>query len=189
MTLAEILRDRIRSEGPLSFRDYMEAVLYHPEFGYYTSSKPRIGTEGDFYTSSDLDPVFGKLLARQFEKWSADFDDFTIVELGAGKGLLARDVLGHRRFRYLILERSPAMRTYQQSLLKDFDVEWIDELPGNLAGCVFSNEFFDALPVHRFVGRSGSVKEIFVGEGFQEIERGPSVPIDSAVAEGQIVDI
>jgi SAM-dependent MidA family methyltransferase len=187
--IEEYLRDRIRTEGPLSFHDYMEAVLYQPGLGYYDSSKPRIGTEGDFYTSSDLDPIFGKLLARQFETWSAEFDDFTVVELGAGKGLLARDVLTQRRFRYLILERSPSMRAHQQSWLAGLDVEWIDELPANLNGCIFSNEFFDALPVHRFVGRSGSVKEIFVTEDFQEVELEPRVLMDFTLKEGQTIDM
>jgi SAM-dependent MidA family methyltransferase len=167
----------------------MQEALYRPEFGYYMSSRPRIGREGDFYTSSDLDPIFGKLLAQYFEKLSVGIDDFTLLELGAGKGVLARDILTHRRFRYKILELSPAMREYQQDVLADFDVEWISALPQHLSGCIFSNEFFDALPVHRFVGRGGEVREIFVGENFEEIERRPSVGVDFSLAEGQIADI
>ena len=189
MTLEQYLQQRIRSNGPLTFRDYMEALLYHPELGYYTSSKPRIGTEGDFYTSSDLDPIFGRLLCRQFQKWAADFDDFTLVELGAGKGLLARDILSEHRFRYLILERSPAMRAHQQAILDRFDVEWIEDLPTNLKGCIFSNEFFDALPVHRFVGRGGGVKEIFVGEDFHTVEAEPTIDVRFTLTEGQVADI
>ena len=189
LSLEQFLRERIRNEGPLSFRDYMEEVLYHPELGYYTSTKPRIGVEGDFYTSSDLDPVFGKLIGRYFEELSEGFDNFTIVELGAGKGALARDVLAQRRFHYMIFERSPAMRAHQQKVLDGFDVEWIDELPPNLDGCIFSNEFFDALPVHRFIGRGGELKEIFVGEDFEEIERAPSVAVDLALADDQVADI
>ncbi len=138
---------------------------------YYASPRNPIGTEdADFYTSADLDPVFGELLARQFTRWAADFDSFTIVELGAGKGLLARDILQQCRFPYLILERSPAMRARQEVLLRDFDVRWIDELPRGLTGCIFSNEFFDALPVHRFVRRGGALWEIYVNENFEEIE-------------------
>jgi SAM-dependent MidA family methyltransferase len=137
---------------------------------YYSSPRSPIGIDGDFYTSADLDPVFGQLLARQFEQWSAEFDEFTIVELGAGKGVLARDILQQRRFPYMILERSPSMRLRQQEVLKDFDVRWIDELPHSLTGCIFSNEFFDALPVHRVVWRDGILKEIYVTENFEEIE-------------------
>jgi SAM-dependent MidA family methyltransferase len=137
---------------------------------YYSSPRSPIGIDGDFYTSADLDPVFGQLLARQFEQWSAEFEEFTIVELGAGKGVLARDILQQRRFPYMILERSPSMRLRQQEVLKDFDVRWIDELPHSLTGCIFSNEFFDALPVHRVVWRDGILKEIYVTENFEEIE-------------------
>src|SRR5438132_12285101 len=97
--LAERLRKQIQEKGPLSFRDYMEEVLRF----YYSSPRNPIGRDGDFYTSADLDPVFGRLLAKQFEQWSGEFDSFTIVELGAGKGLLARDILEYRRFPYMIL--------------------------------------------------------------------------------------
>jgi len=137
---------------------------------YYSSPRSPIGMDGDFYTSADLDPIFGQLLAKQFEQWSGESDEFTIVELGAGKGLLARDILQQRRFPYMILERSPSMRLRQQEVLKDFDVRWIDELPHGLTGCIFSNEFFDALPVHRVVWRDGILKEIYVTENFEEIE-------------------
>jgi SAM-dependent MidA family methyltransferase len=164
--IVEQLRKRIRKQGPLSFRDYMEEVLRF----YYSSPRNPIGTEGDFYTSSDLDPIFGQLLATQFEQWADAFERFTVVELGAGKGLLARDILQHRSFPYLILERSPVMRRRQQELLQDYDVTWIDELPRGLTGCIFSNEFFDALPVHRVVCRAGELKSIYVSDDFDEIE-------------------
>src|SRR5262245_57023810 len=103
----------------------MEEVLRF----YYSSGRNPIGAEGDFYTAADLDPIFGELLAKQFEEWAAPFSAFTLIELGAGKGLLAHDILKHRQFPYMILERSPAMRGRQQELLKHHDVTWIDELP------------------------------------------------------------
>jgi len=163
----DALRRKIQLHGPIPFSEYMEDVLRF----YYSSARNPIGTDGDFYTSADLDPIFGQLLARQFEQWSREFDDFIIVELGAGKGLLARDILRQRRFPYMILERSPAMRLRQQELLRDYDVQWIDELPARVTGCIFSNEFFDALPVHRLVRRGKSLKEIYVTENFEETER------------------
>src|SRR5262245_55933823 len=144
----------------------MEEVLRF----YYASPRNPIGMDGDFYTSSDLDPILGQLLAKQFQQWAASFDTFTVVELGAGKGLLARDILQRCRFPYMILERSPAMRRRQQELLADYDVSWIDQLPSGITGCIFSNEFFDALPVHRVVCRSGELKEIYVTDDFEEIE-------------------
>ena len=113
----------------------------------------------------------GELLARQFEKMDRRI---RVIHASSNsvpaKGLLARDILSHRRFRYLILERSPAMRSRQQELLQDYDITWIEELPAGLTGCIFSNEFFDALPVHRVVCRGGMLKEIYVGEDFEEIE-------------------
>jgi SAM-dependent MidA family methyltransferase len=158
----------------------MEEVLR----AYYSSPRSPIGIEGDFYTSADLDPIFGQLLARQFEQWSAGFDEFTIVELGAGKGVLARDILQQRPFPYMILERSPTMRLRQQDVLKDFDVHWIDELPHGLTGCIFSNEFFDALPVHRVVRRDGILKEIYVTENFEEIEGELQPSVGSVFSSG-----
>ena len=163
----------------------MEEVLRF----YYSSQRNPIGTDGDFYTSPDLDPIFGQLLAQQFQEWAAGFDSFTIVELGAGKGLLARDILARHGFRYMILERSPAMRQRQQELLGDYDVTWIDELPRGITGCIFSNEFFDALPVHRVVQRRGKLREIYVTENFEEVEGDLLQPITAPLAEGQVAEI
>ena len=194
MFLVDHLKARIRREGPISFHDYMEAVLYHPEFGYYNSNRNPIGREGDFYTSSDLDPIFGELLARKFGELAAelgiDTASFCIVELGAGRGLLARDILRHTPFPYFILERSGAMRERQRDVLTDFKVSWVDELPEKLSGCVFSNEFFDALPVHRVVRRHGVLREVFVTEEFTEVEGVLQSPMgDIPVQEGQLADV
>jgi SAM-dependent MidA family methyltransferase len=163
----------------------MEEVLRF----YYASQRNPIGTDGDFYTSPDLDPIFGQLLAKQFEQWALEFDSFTVVELGAGKGLLARDILERHRFPYMILERSPAMRQRQQELLRDYDVTWIDELPRGITGCIFSNEFFDALPVHRVVQRGGRLREIYVTEDFEEIEGDLQEPITAPLSDGQVAEI
>jgi SAM-dependent MidA family methyltransferase len=187
MSFREQLRFKLQQQGPIPFRKYMEEVLRF----YYSSARNPIGADGDFYTSADLDPIFGRLLAKQFETWADGFDTFTIVELGAGKGLLARDVLDYRRFPYMILERSPAMRVRQQELLRDHNVTWIDELPGGITGCIFSNEFFDALPVHRIVRREGRLKEIYVTADFEEIENDlPEGVFDGpALQEGQVTEI
>jgi SAM-dependent MidA family methyltransferase len=192
-TLVTHLQSRIRREGPISFRDFMEEALYHPEFGYYTSARNPIGRQGDFYTSSDLDPIFAKLLARKFSQMAGALgvaaENFTILELGAGRGLLAREILKHQRFRYSILERSASMKQRQREHLKGLDVEWIDDLPGSLTGCIFSNEFFDALPVHRIVRRNGALREIFVTSDFSEIEGDLQEPLDLPLTEGQLADI
>lgn len=193
MGLLDHLRKRIRQEGPLSFRDYMEEVLYHPEFGYYTSSRNPFGREGDYYTSSDLDPILGKLLAARFQRMADEIGvaaaSFSIVEIGAGRGLLARDILTHFRFPYTIVERSPAMRERQRENLKGFAVDWRDSLPERITGCIFSNEFFDALPVHRVVRHQGALYEIYVDEQFDEIEQPFRGPQDIPLEEGQLADI
>jgi len=167
----------------------MEEVL---RFYYATPHSP-IGHAGDFYTSADLDPIFGQLLAKQFLNWAGTFESFTIVELGAGHGALARDILQCHSFKYMILERSPAMRRRQQELLQGYDVTWIDELPAGITGCIFSNEFFDALPVHRVVCRGGVLKEIYVAEDFEEIESdvdpGVRAVCKQDLQEGQVVEI
>src|SRR5262249_13180181 len=163
----------------------MEEVLRF----YYSSPRNPIGIDGDFYTSSDLDPIVGQLLAKQFQQWAESFESFTVVELGAGKGLLARDILQRYRVSYMILERSPAMRRRQQEILEDYDVSWIDELPSGITGCIFSNEFFDALPVHRVVRRGGELKEIYVTEDFKEIEGPLQEKLDAPLAEGQSAEI
>lgn len=191
--LVQHLRKRIREHGLLSFRDFMDEALYHPQFGYYSSQKNPVGKEGDFYTSSDLGPVFGRLLARRFvtmaEALAVPAESFTIVELGAGRGLLARDILQSQKFPYKILERSATMRERQREVLKGFDVEWIRELPEDLTGCVFSNEFFDALPVHRIVRRNGVLREIYLDEDFKEVESDLQGAFDAPVQEGCLADI
>src|ERR1044071_1956672 len=95
MSLSEIIIQRIREEGPISFRDFMEMSLYYPELGYYSSSKNKIGKDGDYYTSPDLTPVFGEMIAKQLEEmWElSGKQPFTIVEYGAGTGTLCRDIL------------------------------------------------------------------------------------------------
>ena len=194
--LIQHLEQRIQKDGPLSFRDFMEEALYHPEFGYYSSPRNPVGKDGDFFTSSDLDPVFGKLLSRRFQAMAEELnvppESFTVVEIGAGRGLLARDILQSRRFPYQILERSAAMCERQRHTLAGFDVEWIDELPSYLTGCVFSNEFFDALPIHRVVRRNGVLREIHVtiaDDEFVEVEGDLQRPFEAPVVEGCTADI
>ena len=81
------------------------------------------------------------------------------------------------------------MRRRQAELLKEYDVTWIDELPDGITGCIFSSEFFDALPVRRVVRRGQVLKEIYVTKNFEEIERDLQEPIDAPLADGQIADI
>src|SRR5688572_18622763 len=94
--LSQKLITRIAREGPLPFRDFMEAALYDHEYGYYTSGRAAIGRSGDFYTSVSVGPLFGRLLARQFaEMWEmlGRPEVFDVIEQGAHDGQFARDAL------------------------------------------------------------------------------------------------
>ncbi|MDQ2951583.1 MAG: SAM-dependent methyltransferase, partial [Chloroflexota bacterium] len=95
MTLRDRLVARIRARGPLSFAEYMEAALYDPDDGYY-STRVALGFEGDYLTAPDLGPHFGRSLARAFvDLWThlGKPPSWDLVEAGAGRGTLLRDVL------------------------------------------------------------------------------------------------
>ncbi len=96
MSLRERIANEIRRDGPIPFSRYMELCLYEPELGYYSRAREQFGKAGDFYTSSDVHAVFGRLLARQFEEMWRVLDSperIDLIELGPGRGLFARDVL------------------------------------------------------------------------------------------------
>ncbi|SRR5579884_1173904 len=185
--IAEIAAE-ISNTGPIPFARFMELALYHPRFGYYVRPADgpvteRIGWSGDFYTSSDVHPLLGQALARQarqIDELLGHPDPFTVIEMGAGKGLLARHFLSScegesasfaNRLRYVLIERSPAMREQQRRNLAPYlappaRVSWISclsDLPdASLVGLLFSNELVDAFPVHRIEIVGGEPKEIHV---------------------------
>jgi SAM-dependent MidA family methyltransferase len=143
--LAELLRDEIRREGPISFRRFMEAALYHPLYGYYRQARDPFGMAGDFYTAEQVQPVFGILLAARLHSLYREMGapaEFTIVELGAGRGEMA-DALAEWRYVAVDLGRG--------------------EMPQQFCGVVLANEFFDALPVEAAEYRGGRFHELRVG--------------------------
>jgi SAM-dependent MidA family methyltransferase len=166
----------------------MELALYHPQFGYYMrqpdgADQERIGWSGDFYTSSDVYPILGRALAAQARQMDELVDrptPFTIVEMGAGKGFLVRDCLAAiyaeqddfaSRVRYVLIERSPAMRELQRQnlapwLSKPGLVTWVEGLDGlapqSVTGLFFSNELIDAFPVHRIQVTAERTEELYV---------------------------
>jgi len=171
--LVELLRNRIEADGAISFHDYMETVLYHPQLGYYASREP-VGREGDYLTSPEVHPIFGALVAKQVAQcWDlmGRPDRFDLIEQGAGSGALASDILRWaarrepdfaRALRYRIVEISASLRRRQQETLSSANVEWLDELPEAFEGCLLSNELLDSFPVHRVVCRGGQLEEIYV---------------------------
>ena len=176
--LAELLASRIRRHGPLPFADFMRECLYHPLHGYY--SKAESTRFADYYTSVDMHPIFGRLLARQFaEMWEhlGSPAEFMLVEAGAGVGRLAGHILDfcaakipafYGALRYVAVERSAArieqatQRLQQHGHNGHFAIAI--EIPSRIpVGCLFSNELMDALPVHRVIFQEGALKEILVG--------------------------
>jgi SAM-dependent MidA family methyltransferase len=178
--LAEILIEQIKSRGRITFAEYMEACLYHPQFGYYTRADQ--SERRDYITSVDVTPLFGRLLARQFhEMWTllGRPQPFTLVEAGAATGQLAKHILDCARkslgefyaaLRYVAVERSAVRRTAQATNLASHIASERfcsrDELPGTISqGCIFSNELFDAFAVHRVMMGRAELREIYVTHG------------------------
>ena len=130
MTLRQKIEQEIRERGPIPFSRYMELCLYDPDLGYYSRNAEQFGKAGDFYTSSDVHAVFGRLLARQFEEmWRAlgSPAQIEILELGPGRGLFAKDVLDwsekkfpdfFRALHYRLVETSPVLRNRLQATLE-----------------------------------------------------------------------
>jgi SAM-dependent MidA family methyltransferase len=172
--LREKIEREIRERGPIPFSRYMELCLYDDEFGYYSRNAAQFGKAGDFYTSSDVHAVFGRLMARQFdEMWRVlgSPESINVQELGPGRGLFAQDVLDwsekkfpdfSRALRYELAERSSALcARIEQTLSRHFEsgkaaFAKADRNPNSIPTIVFANEFFDALPVE-VVSQQGSL--------------------------------
>lgn len=171
--LVDFIRRAIQARGgAVSFEWFMEQALYHPETGYYSAGRCRIGLQGDYFTSVSVGPLFGRILAAQFaEMWETlgRPADFAIVEQGAHHGDFARDVLRTLRehtpdffsaLRYWIIEPFQVLRDRQLEALRDFHtvVGWRQSLDDveQFCGVHFSNELLDSMPVHLITWTSGS---------------------------------
>jgi SAM-dependent MidA family methyltransferase len=200
--LVAALRAAIRAHGPLTVAAYLEQALYHPTLGYYSVLRAPPGARGDFYTSPEVHAAFGALLARQArEVWERleRPTPFVVEEWGGGSGRLAHDFLAAAHaeapafaaaVRYRLVERSAALRRWQQRQLRPWgaQVEWVGPepaaggpapLPSALEGLLLANELLDAFPVHRVVWRQGVLYERYVtvaDAGFAEIDGPPSTP-------------
>ena len=183
--LSETIRKEIDFAGGwIGFARFMELALYAPGLGYYVAGAAKLGSNGDFVTAPEISPLFGRTLARQIAQL-LELSAGQVLELGAGSGTMAADVLGELQNvdrlpqRYLILETSPQFverqrRTLQQRhpALKD-RIEWISTLPEHFNGVVIANEVLDALPVHLVAWRRDGLYERGVGwkDGFVWSER------------------
>jgi SAM-dependent MidA family methyltransferase len=213
--LTELLAQRIGAAGPIPFDEFMRECLYHLVHGYY--SRMNAARFGDYYTSVDVHPIFGRLLARQFaEMWEllGSPRPFVVAECGAGVGRLAGHILDfsarsfpalYEAMQYVAVERSDGRRAEHAARLAAHVAAghaWsAAELPRAIpAGCIFSNELLDALPVHRVVVEHGALREILVGwdsARFAEVTGEPSTPALAlyfqeqgiALAEGQQAEV
>jgi SAM-dependent MidA family methyltransferase len=188
--LRELIADRIVTSGPISFAEFMELSLYHPEFGYYARAARKTGRAGDFFTSVDVGPLFGELLSRQLaDMWevlesrvqspesrvqSPESRVFDLVEAGAGSGRLARDILDaaqrsdpdfYSAIRLSLIERSPAARAVQPETLGPHAALLTYSaaaVPDPIHGTIVANELLDALPTHAVVMTDNGLREVFV---------------------------
>jgi SAM-dependent MidA family methyltransferase len=172
----------------------MAACLYHPQYGYYMAPRERIGRHGDFFTSSSVHALFGRLIARQLMQMAELLggEIFQIVEQGAGEGHLALDILDtlateapqlYARVCFTLVEVGPASRERQARTLAAHAgrIAWCaaDEWQVH-SGCFLSNELVDAFPVHVVARQGGEWREVYVVNGangtFREEWREPCSP-------------
>ena len=193
------LIDVIHERGRLTVAAFMDLALYDPRFGYYARAAQRTGRAGDFFTSVDVGPLFGELLETQIAEMAALMGSpdapFDLIEIGAGNGRLAADILrgtvrrhpelaAHTRLH--LIEVSPAARAAQAATLGDLAPRLetsTDTMPAGLRGVLVANELLDAMPVHQVVRRGNTLREVFVvrdGERLSTEEGSLSTP---AIAE------
>jgi SAM-dependent MidA family methyltransferase len=192
--LVAVIRDEIENAGgAISFERYMDLALYAPGLGYYTAGARKFGEAGDFVTAPEVSPLFARCLARQCAEVLAETGGGDVLEIGAGSGVMAADMLAelerlqHLPENYFILEVSADLRERQAQTLHARvphlveRVRWLDAPPASMRGVVLANEVLDALPVARF-RHDGEWQEEYVawnGERFASLWR----PMDQAFRE------
>lgn len=184
--------NQIRAHGPLDFARFMQLALYAPGLGYYSAGNIKFGKDGDFVTAPEISPLFSYCLAEQAAQILPKISGGAILELGAGSGVMARDILLHLQTlnslpqKYFILEVSADLRARQQEMLKNFScVEWLNAWPKNFRGVVLANEVLDAMPVRRFC-YDHELLECVVGEKDGELNwffRKPSDELKNALRD------
>ncbi len=198
--LAQAICEEIFAEGGrISFARFMQKALYTPHLGYYTSTKEKLGKAGDFLTAPHISPLFARTIARQFKMILQDIPQGDILEIGAGDGLFAKEILEELDrldiylAHYFILEISPDLRERQKRYLKQHcphllpRVKWLDQLPQEkINGIIFANEVLDAMPVHIFrVDKNKKITERFVtveNNHFVSVYESPSPELAEVLA-------
>lgn len=174
--LQRLLRTEIAAQGGrIPFARFMELALYAPGLGYYSAGARKFGAGGDFITAPELSPLFARCLARQCQQALQILPDSAIIEVGAGSGIMAADLLCELErlnslpARYFILELSGELRARQQATLMRHAahlagrVVWLDALPRpGFRGVVLANELLDAMPVHLFQVDEDGATELYI---------------------------
>ena len=212
--LARILAERIQVEGPITFRDWMDACLYHPEHGYYRSGRPTVGRDGDFLTSPEVHPLFGAAVghvAASLWRSLGRPNRFRIAEAGPGTGAMAESILRHvsanepelaEVIGYTLVEPDQRAAESQQQRLASFrGVKTSSDLSYLQAEhqLVVANELLDAMPVHLLRFGNSRWLERYVNDtpegGFHFVSAEPSSErllaplLEVTPAEGQLVEI
>lgn len=160
--LTQLIQRRINRFGPITFAQFMQMALYTPEWGYYANDLTKIGAGGDFTTAPEISPLFSQCIANQAWQVLDQMAQGSILEFGAGRGTMAKDILTHlatdadRIEHYYILELSAALRAQQIETISQLPetlrnkVKWLDQLPNQpFNGVILANEVLDAMPVER----------------------------------------
>ena len=172
-------------DGWISFEEFVDFVMYKPGLGYYSAGAEKIGHSGDFTTAPEISKLFGMALANQITPILDHYQSPSIIEIGAGTGKLAFDIMTQLNDyqvnfdRYYILELSADLKQRQQSMLSHLPTKtlnkivWLDSIPmDSIDGVIIANEVIDALPFTRFKSQNGQVYELGISvEDNQLIEQ------------------
>ena len=206
--LGDLLRQRIRKDGPIGVDVFMAEALGHREHGYYMNRDP-FGRAGDFVTAPETSQMFGELIGL----WCLDTwqrmgapADCLLIELGPGRGSLMSDALramaavpnAGKTFDVHMVETSPHLREIQRETLNDAAATWhdlLDHIAGGRPAFIIANEFFDALPVRQFVATERGWRERLIdadGDGFRAVlgtEDGASLNLPALAPPGRVLEI
>lgn len=169
--LTQRIKETIQAQGWISFAEFMHRALYEPGLGYYVSGSRKLGADGDFITAPEISPAFSECLALQCRQVFNELEAPSILEFGAGSGVMAAEILlaleknEQLPQHYFILEVSPDLQERQLQTLQEkcphllSFVSWLSELPKAFEGVVLANEVLDAMPVHCFEVQKGEFFE------------------------------
>jgi SAM-dependent MidA family methyltransferase len=194
--LALIREHIVRAGGWLDFQSFMNLALYAPGLGYYSAGAHKLGAGGDFTTAPEMSPLFSRCVARQCAQVLQQLGQGCILELGAGSGVMALDMLRELERvdclpeYYLIVEVSADLRARQQALLQQqlpqylSRMRWLDALPVDFNGVVVANEVLDAMPVQRFIMQDSAPQAVgltWTGQGLSWQSAAASAGLSAAV--------